>query len=106
MKLLFVYICLLPLFIYHACTTGKASSDTPTQKNIDTTGIIHFAVHVKPILEKRCSPCHFTGGKMYERMPFDQDTTLINHQASILKRIKNTEENELIKKFILQKVSP
>src|SRR5688572_17470232 len=103
MKLLFVYTFLFLLFIYYACTSGKASSDRPAQKLSDTTGTVNFASHVKPILEKRCSPCHFTGGKMYVRMPFDQDTTLLNHQSSILKRIKDTEENEVIKKFVLQK---
>jgi len=44
---------------------------------------------------------HFTGGKMYERMPFDKDSTIINHETGILKRIKG-EENLLIKTFIEQ----
>ena len=38
---------------------------------------------------------------MYERMPFDKDTTIINHEVGILKRIKG-EENLLIKTFIEQ----
>ena len=42
---------------------------------------------------------------MYERLPFDKDTTIVNHSASILKRIKNEEENALIKEFILQNKS-
>ena len=42
---------------------------------------------------------------MYERLPFDKDTTIVNHSASILKRIKNTEENALIKEFISQNKS-
>ncbi len=66
---------------------------------------INFTAQVQPILEKRCSPCHFTGGKMYERLPFDKDTTIINHETGILKRIKDSEENQVIKSFILQNKS-
>lgn len=42
---------------------------------------------------------------MYARLPFDQDTTIVNHSASVLKRIKNAEENALIKEFISQNKS-
>lgn len=62
---------------------------------------IDFTTQVQPILVKNCSPCHFTGGKMYEKMPFDKDTTIINHEKGILKRIKG-DENTLLKTFILQ----
>jgi len=55
-----------------------------------------FHSQIQPILVKNCSPCHFTGGKMYERMPFDKDTIIINHEAGILRRIKG-EENLIIK---------
>ena len=40
---------------------------------------------------------------MYERMPFDKDTTIINHQAGILKRVKG-EENTLIRSFIQEQL--
>ena len=63
---------------------------------------IDFEKQVKPIFIKNCSPCHFTGGKMYEKLPFDKDTTILNHHEAILKRIKNDEENKLLKSFMLQ----
>jgi hypothetical protein len=59
-----------------------------------------FTLHVQPILEKNCSPCHFPGGKMYDKLPFDDSTTLLNHQEGILKRIKKEDENAVLKKFI------
>ena len=62
---------------------------------------IDFSSQIQPILVKNCSPCHFAGGKMYERMPFDKDTTIINHETGILKRIKG-DENVLLKAFIRQ----
>lgn len=107
MKLLFVLPIvigsLFPVFVYHGCNTNKASAITQgTDKSLDTGDSIQFSSHVQPIMQKRCTPCHFTGGKMYEKMPFDKDTTIINHQASILKRIKDEEENSVIRKFLLQ----
>jgi hypothetical protein len=65
------------------------------------TDSINFTSQVQPILIRNCSPCHFTGGKMYERMPFDKDTTIIHHETGVLKRIKG-DENALIKTFISQ----
>ena len=82
-------------------SSTKKSPGKSTQKTIALEDTIHFTSQIQPILVKNCSPCHFTGGKMYERMPFDKDTTIINHETGILKRIKG-EENLLIKTFIEQ----
>src|SRR6187200_2507209 len=80
---------------------AKKPSGISTQKTIALEDTIHFTSQIQPILVKNCSPCNFTGGKMYERMPFDKDSTIINHETGILKRIKG-EENLLIKTFIEQ----
>ena len=68
---------------------------------VQTTDTINFTNQIQPILLKNCSPCHFTGGKMYDRLPFDKDTTIINHEKGILKRIRG-DENTLISSFIAQ----
>jgi len=105
MKLLFVlpiaFASLFIVFVYHGCNSNKTSS-VMQARNKSTVDTIQFSSHVQPIMQKRCTPCHFTGGKMYERMPFDKDSTIINHQVSILKRIKDEEENSVIRKFLLQ----
>ena len=62
---------------------------------------IDFINQVQPVLVKNCSPCHFIGGKMYSRMPFDKDSTIINHETGILKRFKG-DENAVIQTFIGQ----
>jgi len=84
-------------------SSTKKSTRISTQKTITLEDTIHFTSQIHPILVKNCSPCHFTGGKMYERMPFDKDTTIINHQAGILKRVKG-EENALIRSFIQEQL--
>ncbi|HLF47324.1 MAG TPA: hypothetical protein VI548_12925 [Chitinophagaceae bacterium] len=92
---------LFPLLNWQICHHKKISPATTTASHMAIAEKIDFVTQIQPILVKNCSPCHFTGGKMYERMPFDKDTTIINHEAGILKRIKN-EENILIKNFIQQ----
>jgi hypothetical protein len=47
-----------------------------------------FASSVRPILEAHCTPCHFPGGKMYERLPFDKPETLASHREGALRRLK------------------
>lgn len=47
-----------------------------------------FATSVRPILEAHCTPCHFPGGKMYERLPFDKAETLASHREGALRRLK------------------
>ena len=63
---------------------------------------INYKTQVLPILQKKCTPCHFSGGKMYDRMPFDNSQTIINHETGVLKRFKDEQENALIKQFIQQ----
>lgn len=61
---------------------------------------ISFISQIQPILVNRCCPCHFTGGKMYERLPFDKAETIVTHEVALLRRIKDINELALIKKFI------
>lgn len=47
-----------------------------------------FTTSVLPILKARCSPCHFPGGALYERLPFDRPETLASHRPGALRRLK------------------
>jgi hypothetical protein len=60
---------------------------------------VNFKNDIQPLLQKKCSPCHFPGGKMYEKLPFDQASTILTHQPGVFKRIKNEDEVALMKKF-------
>lgn len=72
--------------------------DTSSPK-IDT---VNFKTQLQPVFQKNCSPCHFPGGKMYEKMPFDKGETILSHEAGIVKRIKNENELIILKQFIRQ----
>ena len=61
-----------------------------------------FAAEVAPLLARRCAPCHNPGGKMYERLPFDDPATVASHPEGILKRLKDPDEHALIERWIAE----
>ena len=72
-----------------------ASSKTPPAK-------VDFNTQVRPLLESRCTPCHFAGGKMYERLPFDRPATIKALGTKLFSRIKEEKEQRLIREFLAQ----
>jgi hypothetical protein len=101
MKMLLLY-CFLALVVWQAIslTSSYVAKKTPVKQTITDT--ISFANQVQPVLIKNCSPCHFPGGKMYERLPFDKEITLTNNADKILKRVEKDEKKAIVKEFILQ----
>lgn len=63
---------------------------------------VDFASEVRPILEARCMPCHFEGGKMHERLPFDRPATIRELGERLFTRIKDEEERKTIRAFLSQ----
>ena len=67
---------------------------------------VDFQTQIRPILEKRCQPCHFPGGKMYARMPFDQPRTIRTLGEKMFTRIKEPKEQALLRAFLAQAAQP
>lgn len=63
---------------------------------------VDFATQVRPILEARCQPCHFPGGKMYARLPFDRAETILTLREKLFTRIKEEGEQRLLREFLAQ----
>jgi hypothetical protein len=82
----------------HRCRANLPASHATAVVN-DT---ISFVLQIQPILVNHCSPCHFSGGKMYDRLPFDEPGTIIHDESGLLRRITNDKEKELIRDFISQ----
>ena len=59
-----------------------------------------FETQVRPILERRCNPCHFPGGKMYDRLPFDRPETIRVLGTALFTRIHDEEERAVIRAFL------
>jgi hypothetical protein len=63
---------------------------------------VDFDTQLKPIFESKCMPCHFSGGKMYDRLPFDKPATIRKLGTRLFTRIKDENERRLIEDFLSQ----
>jgi hypothetical protein len=59
-----------------------------------------FHATVKPILVQHCQPCHFAGGKMYDKLPFDRPEAPLKLGTRLFTRIKDRKEKAVIQRFL------
>jgi len=77
--------------------TGSPSP-APTPERID------FAMQVRPLLEEKCTPCHFPGGRMYERLPFDREATVRTLGMAMFTRLQDPVDQEFLRAFLAQPI--
>jgi len=58
-----------------------------------------FRTSVRPVLLAHCAPCHEPGGKMYERLPFENPQVVADHRAGVLRRLKG-ENREAVETWL------
>lgn len=90
------------LWYYYATGTGVKVTEVKGGAPLTKTPV-DFKTQVQPILVKNCSPCHFPGGKLYEKLPFDKAEIITSHEKGIIKRINDETEKKIIRLFIEQK---
>jgi hypothetical protein len=56
----------------------------------------------KTVFQSKCMPCHFSGGQMYDRLPFDKAATIKKLGTRLFTRIKETNDRKLIEDFLAQ----
>ncbi len=83
--------------------TGKQIA-IPINADTSSRNPVNFKTQIQPILQKNCSPCHFPGGKLYEKLPFDDGKTILSLKAGVSKRIKDEKEKALISLYIDQNI--
>jgi hypothetical protein len=102
---------LMLFVVYNACGGAKSTptlssiSAPKTASTVSNTTLptkIDFATQVRPILESRCMPCHFAGGAMYQRLPFDRPETIKTLGTKLFTRLKDENEQRLIRQFLSQ----
>jgi hypothetical protein len=82
-----------------SAAVAEPSATTPSAS---ANSKVDFDQQIKPILQSRCQPCHFQGGKVYDRMPFDRPETIKTLGAKLFTRIKNEDQRRLIREFLAQ----
>jgi len=83
----------------------KPSSATLSAKVEPAAPKIDFATQIRPVLEARCQPCHFAGGKVYQHLPFDRQATITSLGTKLFTRLKDENERRLINAFLSQQSS-
>jgi hypothetical protein len=83
------------ILILAACLLASSPSPQAAQP-------VDFEKQVRPILEARCQPCHFTGGKMYGKLPFDRPQTIHTLGTKMFTRIKDEREQAILRAFLAQ----
>ncbi|MEN3330465.1 MAG: hypothetical protein V7638_5272 [Acidobacteriota bacterium] len=63
---------------------------------------VDFDTQLKPMLQSKCMPCHFSGGKMYDRLPFDKPATIKKLGTRLFTRINDEHDRKLIADFLAQ----
>ena len=84
------------LLILATCLLASSPAPQPRAQTVD------FEKQVRPILETRCQPCHFPGGKMYERLPFDRAQTIRSLGNKMFTRIKDEREQAILRAFLAE----
>ena len=75
---------------------AAASTSSATKARVD------FDTQLKPIFQSKCMPCHFSGGQMYDRLPFDKPATIRKLGTKLFTRIKDENDRRLIEDFLTQ----
>jgi hypothetical protein len=83
---------------------AKTEATSPAKVSTSSAGKarVDFDTQLKPIFKSKCMPCHFSGGQMYDRLPFDKPETIRKLGVKLFTRIKQEDERRLIEDFLTQ----
>jgi|ERR1043166_8387930 hypothetical protein len=82
--------------------SGNITKPARTVEPASTKARVDFETQLKPIFQSKCMPCHFAGGKVYERLPFDKPETIRKLGTKLFTRIKDEKDRRLIEDFLAQ----
>jgi hypothetical protein len=69
---------------------GKGAAQAP----------VTFEKDIAPRLSASCQPCHYPGGKVYAKMPFDRPETIRTLGTKLFTRIKDEKDQAMIRSFL------
>jgi hypothetical protein len=103
-----VFLVIVIAVISYSWGRTIGASATPT-KNVQparplftSNAKVDFATQVEPILKSKCQGCHFRGGKMYEKLPFDRPETIKHLGTKLFTRISDESDRKVIREFLSQ----
>ena len=81
---------------------ARKATPSPQTRPVSAEPRVDFDAQIRPILEHRCQPCHFAGGKMYARLPFDRPQTIRSLGEKMFTRIQDAKEQAILRAFLAQ----
>jgi hypothetical protein len=84
----------------NALTKSNTTITKPTTSAQTVAERPTFASDIRPILQSSCQPCHFQGGQMYEKLPFDKPETITKLGTKLFTRIKDKDQQRVIREFL------
>jgi len=103
MRTVFLVLLLgLSVTLYSCSRTSRITSLTPTASAQERQPVSEFATQIEPLLKSKCQPCHFSGGKVYDKLPFDRPETIKTLGTKLFTRIHDENERKLIREFLSQ----
>src|SRR5258708_1207643 len=98
-----IFVCAMVLMVVcYGCAHTRAEATPLPTTQPETGHTVDFGTDIKPILEAKCQPCHFSGGKVYQKLPFDRSETVKTLGAKLFTRIKDENDRRLIREFLAQ----
>jgi hypothetical protein len=85
-------------------TPSLTVQGAPTPTRISSERV-DFATQIRPLLQARCQPCHFPGGRVYAAMPFDRPATIVRLGEKLFTRIKDENQRRTIREFLAQQAA-
>jgi hypothetical protein len=108
MRMVLVVLVLFLAVGFEACQHVKPATFSGSAKTFASSPLAgtakkpDFDKEIKPIFQARCQPCHFQGGQVYQKLPFDKPETITRLGTKLFTRIKDEKEQRLIREFLAQ----
>jgi len=83
-----------------ALSLSVAAYSSP-HRSQDKPKPVTFTADIAPLLVAKCQPCHFKGGKVFDKLPFDQYQTVVKIAPRLHTRLKGDDEH-LVARWIEQ----
>lgn len=101
--------CVILLLLIQGC--AERMQKTTTENNQNQAEVKQPSVETQPpalkgfqpvkvMLSNNCAPCHDPGGKMYERLPFDNPEVVRAHSTPILGRLNKAEDKRILEDWL------
>lgn len=98
-----IFVCaMVSMVVCYGCAHTRAEATPLPTTQPETGHTVDFGTDIKPILEAKCQPCHFSGGKVYQKLPFDRPETVKTLGTKLFTRIKDENDRRLIREFLAQ----